>query len=227
RVLDGLRPDVVVLMELEVWPNFLRQCAKRDIPVVLANGRITEPSFRKYKWLGPIGRRMFSRLERACVQDETYANRFVELGVPRERISVVGTMKFDTAQLADRVSGGEQLALECGLEPRDEFIWVCGSTGPGEEELILREFRTLLKTHGRMRLVIVPRHPPRFDEVAELIESQGFHVTRRSRVKLAAASHEPIPPIVLGDTMGELRKFYSIASVVFVGRTLVDLGARQ
>src|SRR3954471_12571828 len=214
-------------MELEVWPNFIKQCDNRGIPVLLANGRITEPSFRRYKWAGGIGRRMFARLARVCVQDELYAQRFRELGAQPDRVRVVGTMKFDAAQIVDRVHGDAQLAWEVGLTPQKEFIWVCGSTGPGEEEILLTEYRALLGKYGRLRLAIVPRHPQRFDEVAELIEDHRFKVVRRSQPGTPGPVTDPVPPVVLGDTMGELKKFYSLADIVFVGRTLVDLGPRQ
>jgi 3-deoxy-D-manno-octulosonic-acid transferase len=227
RALDSVRPSAAVLMELEIWPNFLKQCAARKIPVMIANGRITEPSYRRYKLLGGLGKAMFRRIGRACVQDETYARRFIDLGVQPDRIRVTGTMKFDNARIEDHVEGDELLAREVGLDPSTEFVWVCGSTGPGEEALILDEYQKLLKTHGRMRLVIIPRHDARFDEVSELISSRRFRVVRRSRVRLSRPSLDVVPPVVLGDTMGELRKFYSIASVVFVGRSLVDLGPRQ
>jgi 3-deoxy-D-manno-octulosonic-acid transferase len=230
RVLDGIRPSVVVLMELELWPNFIRRCQQREIPVVLANGRITLPSFRKYKLIGPVTRKMFSRLARVCAQDETYAERFVALGAPAERVRVTGTMKFDTAQISDRVPGDLQLAWDVGLYGRGERVWVCGSTGPGEEDVILEQYRALLKDPkvGRFRLAIIPRHPQRFDEVADLIEQHRFPVILRSQRQTdPGRNNDPIPPVVLGDTMGELRRFYAIASVVFVGRTLVDLGPRQ
>jgi 3-deoxy-D-manno-octulosonic-acid transferase len=226
RVLDALRPSAVVLMELEVWPNFMRECEKRRIPVILANGRMTLPAFRRYKLVKPIASLMFGRLARVCAQDETYAQRFEALGVSADRIVITGTMKFDTAQIADQVDGDRTLAWSLGLEPEVEPIWVCGSTGPGEEEIILHEFRNLLATFGRLRLVIVPRKPERFDEVADIIEQFRFQALRRSQNQ-RPPENPPIPPVILGDTMGELRKFYSLANVVFVGRTLVDLGPRQ
>lgn len=226
RALDALRPGVVVLMELEVWPNFVLQCEKRNIPVMIANGRITEPSFRKYMQIKPITRRMMRRISRVCVQDETYARRFIDMGARRESVRVTGTMKFDTAQVADHMEGDIELAKSLGLHAEDEFTWVCGSTGPGEEELILNEYRGLLAKHGRMRLAIIPRHPERFDEVADLIQQHRFNVIRQSRVADAVKSRN-VPAVILGDTMGQLRKFYSLADVVFVGRSLVDLGPRQ
>lgn len=226
RVLDGLRPSLVILMELEVWPNFMRQCERRNIPVILANGRLTESSFKKYRLVKPITSAMFGRLWRVCAQDETYAKRFESLGVPADRIVITGTMKFDTAQVEDQVEGDGRLAWAMGLERGAEPIWVCGSTGPGEEAIILDEYRKLLATFRRLRLVIVPRKPERFDEVANLIEHFKFFPLRRS-ANQPPPMNPPVPPVVLGDTMGELRKFYSLADVVFVGRSLVDLGSRQ
>lgn len=223
RMLDALQPSVVVLMELELWPNFVRACARRGISVILANGRLTEESFGRYLLIKPIVRRMLRRVDRLCVQDDLYAQRFVRLGAPPSQISVLGTMKFDTATVADRVDGDEQLARDVGLRPDAEPIWVCGSTGPGEEEIILRVFTRIREKIPRLRLVIVPRKPERFDQVANLIKSHGFTVTRRS----TPGAVPPDASVVLIDTMGELRKIYSLASVVFAGRSLVDLGARQ
>jgi len=223
RVLDGLRPSVVVLMELEVWPNFMLQCERRHIPVVLINGRLTGSSYRNYRLGGPLVSRMFRRLAFVCAQEPTYAKRFASVGVPADRVRVTGTMKFDTAAVADRIEGDAALAEAVGLQPGAEPVWVCGSTGPGEEELILDRFKSL---DPRLRLVIVPRKPERFDEVAELISTEGFPLLRRSTGATSPGRIDR-PPVVLGDTMGELRKFYSVADVVFVGRTLVDLGQRQ
>jgi 3-deoxy-D-manno-octulosonic-acid transferase len=226
RVLDTYQPSVVVLMELEVWPNFLRQCQKRGIPVLLINGRMSDYSFQRYRWARPLVSGMFRRLAKIGAQDLTYAERFIAIGAEPERVSVTGTMKFDTAQIADRVNGALDLAAAVGLRPGTEPIWVCGSTGPGEEEIVLRVYRRMLTRHARLRLVIVPRKPERFDEAAELIRAARFRAVRRSRPVLPPIN-APVPAVVLGDTMGELRKFYSLSDLVFVGRTLVDLGPRQ
>ncbi|HEY2585782.1 MAG TPA: 3-deoxy-D-manno-octulosonic acid transferase [Tepidisphaeraceae bacterium] len=233
RVLDTSRPVVVVLMELEVWPNFMLQCERRRIPVVLVNGRLTPGSFRNYRMGGPLVKRMFRRLSAVCAQEQAYADRFVALGAPPERVRITGTMKFDTAQIAERIDGAEDLAAAVGLRPGHEPILVCGSTGPGEEEILLNLYRQLLERHPRLRLVLVPRKPERFDEVAELILESGADLVRRSRTlnpefkSQISNLKSQMPLVVLGDTMGELRKFYSLADVVFVGRTLVDLGSRQ
>jgi len=226
RTLESLKPDLVVLMELELWPNFLRECQRRHILVVLINGRLTSYSHRNYAMIKPIVSRMLKRLSRICVQDQAYAEKFIDLGAPPERVGVTGTMKFDTAQITHRVDGDESLATAVGLWPGAEPIWVCGSTGPGEEEIVLRVYRALLTKHSRLRLVIIPRKPERFDEVARLIRQMRFDLTRRSSPNVTPGS-TGLPAVVLGDTMGELRRFYSLSSIVFVGRTLVDLGPRQ
>jgi len=235
RLLDRMRPSLVVLVELELWPNFMLHCQRRRIPVMVVNGRLTERSFRRYRLLGPLARRMFGRLHAACVQDQTCAARFAALGVPPERLRVTGTMKFDTAAVERRVDGDADLADQVGLRPaailgleHGEPLWVCGSTGPGEETLVLQQYRRLLVAHPRLRLAIVPRKPERFDEVESAIRAQGFEVVRRSKPRFTAApAGSAAAPVILGDTMGELRKFYSLADVIFVGRSLVDLGQQQ
>ncbi len=228
RFLDRQRPSVVVLMELEIWPNFLLFCRRRKIPVLLINGRLTRSSFRNYRLGRFIAKRMLGRLARLCVQDECYAKRFAELGAAPEKIEVTGTMKFDTAQVAEHVEGAAELGAALGLLPNAQRLWVCGSTGPGEEQLILAHYRQLLKRFADLRLVIVPRKPERFDEVARLIAADGWPLLRRSATVIPDGPAVVTQgKVILGDTMGELRKFYSLADIVLVGRTLVDLGSRQ
>lgn len=222
RLLTAFSPAIAVLMELEVWPNFIAECAHRQIPVSIINGRLTASSFRGYRLLRPLTGKMFAQLTHICAQDQLYADRFIASGADRRHVTVTGTMKFDTAAVQDRVEGDTALSQEVGIQIGAAPVWVCGSTGPGEEELVLDAYRSLLTTTPTLRLVLVPRKPERFEEVAELIRSAGFLVLRRSRP-------EPMDgnPVILGDTMGELRNFYSLADVVFVGRSLVDLGPRQ
>jgi 3-deoxy-D-manno-octulosonic-acid transferase len=236
-LLDAMRPELVVLMELEVWPNFMRKCERRGIPVLLVNGRVTPGSFKKYKLAKPVIGGMFRRLARVCAQEETYAKRFIELGARADRVSVTGTMKFDTAEITDRVNGQDALAVAVGLKA-GEHVWVCGSTGPGEEAIVLQQYKKLLEKFPGLRLAIVPRKKERFDEVADLI-ARDFPLVRRSISRddpLMGAAHKgvipayesgAVSPVILGDTFGELRKFFALAEVVFVGRTLVDLGAKQ
>ena len=251
RFLDRLRPDLAVLMEGDVWPNFVLECARRRIPVVLVNARQTERAHRQYRMVRPFISRIYSRFAAVCAQEELYAQRLIALGVPADRMRVTGTMKFDSAQLGERVEGDEELARELGLRPRalggSERILVCGSTGPAEEELLLMAYQRLKRKCPRLRVVLVPRKPERFDEVVRIVtEEAEENALRRSRPteiignppqKIWGAQHAENSPrharqvrrraVIVGDTMGELRKFYSLADFVVVGRTLIDLGEKQ
>lgn len=226
RVLGTYQPDAVALMELELWPNFVSVCGNRGIPVLLVNGRLTEHSRRRYALIRPVVRRMLGSLRAVCVQDQVYRERFLSLGALPESLHVTGNMKFDTAQLSVPAGPVRDLGETVRLKLSDNAshpILVAGSTGPGEEEMVLRVYRRLLDAHVGLQLVIVPRHPQRFEEVAGLIRKAGFALTRRS----SGTHEEGAGRVVLGDTMGELRLFYAMADVVVVGRSLVDLGPKQ
>lgn len=240
RVLRRVRPNMIVLMEQEVWFNLVHQAARRRIPVVVVNGRLTERSARRLSWLGPAARSMFSRLTWVGAQDTAIAERFAALGVPQERIEVVPSLKWDTALVNDSCGGAEALAEALGIDA-EASVWVCGSTGHDEEPLLLEAYRKVLNNwseltrgsdNGEKRevpsppvLVLVPRKPERFDEVASLIARAGFSVIRRSeRPEGVGGAAITNGEVILGDTMGELRKFYALADVVFVGRSLVPLG---
>jgi 3-deoxy-D-manno-octulosonic-acid transferase len=224
RVLDRVRPSLIVLMELEVWPNLIAVAAGRNIPVVIANGRVTsEKSMKRFSLpvVRRVARRMFSRLAWVGAQDATYAGRFAQLGVPKERIEVTGSVKYDAADLQDHVEGQDALAAALQID-RGAPLWVCGSTGPEEEAMLLRVYAQLRAKRPQLQLAIIPRKPERFDEVAALIARSGFACRRRSTGQVTGDAGGLA--VILGDTMGELRKFYALADVVFVGRTLVPLG---
>lgn len=223
RALDRLAPSAIVLAELETWPNLLELASRRNIPVAIVNGRLTERSFRRYRRVRPLVQPMFRSLSLVCAQDAAIAARFEALGVPADRIRIVPSMKFDTAEVADTVAGAEELAAQLGVHEQTE-LWVAGGTGDGEERVILDAHRRIRQKRPDARLAIVPRKPERFDEVAETITRMGFRCLRRSKCKLPAAQALASDQVVLGDTMGELRKFYSISKVAFVGRSLVPMG---
>ncbi len=207
RFLTAVQPDLVLLTELELWPNFTRLCEKRAIPVAVINGRLSARSFArsiKVRWLlAP----MFGRLAHVCAQDATYASRFVAMGVPSERVTVTGTMKWDTAEIADTVDGAEALAHELGLD-RSKPIVVAGSTAPGEETLIAAALP------AGVQLLIAPRKPEWFAQTARALPG----CIRRSEQKRGSSTGR----FVL-DTIGELRKAYALADVVVLGRTFGEL----
>jgi len=224
--LDAVRPDAVALMELEVWPNFVAACAERRIPVCVVNGRLSERSFKRYRWLAPVLRKTFARLAAVGAQSETYADRFRAMGVAAARVRVLDTMKWDTATITDEVAGADELAAALGLD-RHRPIVVAGSTGPGEER------RLIEACPPAAQLVLVPRKPERFDEVARLEpgmarRTQPGGMGRGSRAVAsgegAEANKPDKPAVFLVDTMGELGKAYALADVVVVGRSFNGLG---
>jgi 3-deoxy-D-manno-octulosonic-acid transferase len=220
RFLNAVKPDVVALVENEVWPNFTQACVRRSIPVCILNGRLSERSYRGYRKLGPIARMMYGRLSAVAAQTQAIADRFVGVGVHPDRVQVLDTMKWDTAQVQppESVDGADALAIELGLDRRRPIL-VAGSTGPGEEQLLIN---TVLPTCLQAQLVIVPRKPERFDEVAALDPSMVRWTARRQGTAAAATPDQP-PRLFLLDTMGELRKAYALADVVIVGRSFLGL----
>jgi len=225
RAFRNIRPAICLLMELEVWPNFVQIAQQLNVPVIVVNGRISDKSYPAYKRIKPIAKKFFSKISLILAQTEQYAQRFIELGCPDEKVIVTGSLKYDTAQIADKVEGADLLAAQININ--DERLWVAGATGNDEEKILLDVYQNLKQQNhfSDLRLAIVPRKPERFDEVAQLIERRGFPLIRYSRIKNNTAP----PPannqvVILGDTMGDLRKFYSLATIIFVGRSLVPMG---
>jgi len=224
-VLKKLRPAVCLFMELEVWPNFVQIAKELKIPTVVVNGRITERSCSRYKLIKPIARKIFANLSLVLAQTEQYAQRFREIGCPDERVIVTSSLKYDTAQIADKVEAAEQITA--GLNIQNNKLWVAGGTGTDEEKILIDVYKDLQSNNqfADLRLVIVPRKPERFDEVAQLIQQNGFALIRYSQIKQGAKAPEhDCQTIILGDTMGDLRKFYSLATIIFAGRSLVPMG---
>lgn len=210
-------------MELEVWPNFILIADQTHTPVIVVNGRITDRSFSKYKKIKPLAKEIFRRLSLTLVQTDEYAQRFTEIGCPPHKVIVTGSLKYDTAQIADKVDGTDTLAAQLNIG--GEKLWVAGATGPGEEQIILDVYKALKEQFKDLRLTIVPRKPERFDEVAQLIEQSGFNFIRYSQIKnneRQVTGDES--RVILGDTMGDLRKFYSLATIIFAGRSLTPMG---
>ena len=222
RAFGNIRPAICLLMELEVWPNFVRLAKQLDIPIVVVNGRISDRSFPKYKRVKLLVKHIFRKVNLVLAQTDEYAQRFREIGAGN--VIVTSSLKYDTAQITDKVQGTDALAAQLNIS--NERIWIAGGTGPGEEQIILDVFSGL-KQSGQfkdLRLVIVPRKPERFDEVAEIITSASFDYLRYSSIKNTDVRCKEKPPVILGDTMGDLRKFYCLANVIFVGRSLVPIG---
>jgi 3-deoxy-D-manno-octulosonic-acid transferase len=224
RAFRRLNPAMILLMELEVWPNLASIAAEKGIPVVVVNGRLSDKSFPKYRKIRRLTRAMFHKVALVLAQTDEYARRFIDLGCDPQKVIVTSSLKYDTAQTAGPVPGADWLAQQIHLDA--EPLWVAGGTGPGEEKIALDVF-VKIKRDSRLdnlRLAVIPRKPERFDEVATLIEQAGFEYVRYSKLKANNTETTGKPAVILGDTMGDLKKFYALASVVFVGRTLVPMG---
>lgn len=233
RAFSNIRPAICLLMELEVWPNFVQIAQQLNVPVIVVNGRISDRSFTSYKRVRPLIRKIFDRVTLVLAQTDEYARRFKELGCNDEKVIVTGSLKYDTAQITNKVEGADVLASQLNIN--DERLWVAGATGNDEEKILLDVYQNLKQQNPfrDLRLAIVPRKPERFDEVAQLIESRGLSLVRYSHIKKLTTENteksiinnqSSIDTVILGDTMGDLRKFYSLATIIFVGRSLVPMG---
>ncbi len=224
RGFDKINPDLCLLVELEVWPNFASEAKSRNIPLLVFNGRLSDNSFPRYKLIKPITKKMFANVSMFLVQTEEYKQRFIELGTDKQKITVTGSVKYDTAAITDVVEGSRQLADSLSISD-NQRLFVAGGTGSGEEEIIIDVFKKLKPDFNNLRLAIVPRKPERFDEVAALIQKQQLPLIRYSNIKNSSQKIDiPADSVILCDTMGDLKKFYSLAEIVFVGRSMCPMG---
>ena len=225
RALRRVRPDLVVLVELELWPNFILATHRAGIPLALVNGRISESSFRGYRRLKWLFGRLLSRFDCLIAQNQTYAERLESLGGPLERIHVSGSIKYDQIETRRDNPATRELAARLGINHPDR-VFVAGSTQEPEERLAVEAWVAARETHPDLRLVLVPRHPERFDDVAKMVLSMGHPLLRRSRV----GDQAPPPgdrPVVLLDTIGELAACWGLADVAFGGGSLSDRGGQN
>ena len=219
RFLDRARPRLILVMETEIWPNTLAQAARLGIPVVLANARLSARSARGYGRLQPLTRETLNRFERIAAQGEADARRFRDLGAEPGRVQVTGSIKFDQRLPASLREQAEVLRRKWGERP----VWVAASTHEGEEEAVLAAHRMVRAQVPDALLVLVPRHPERFDRTAELVGRSGLKLVRRSAREAWAADAS----VLLGDTMGELPAFLAAANAAFIGGSLVDVGGHN
>ncbi|HTQ40258.1 MAG TPA: 3-deoxy-D-manno-octulosonic acid transferase [Pirellulales bacterium] len=222
RAMNRIRPSLLVLAELELWPNLVRAAREHGARVGIVNGRLSEKSFRGYhhirRWLLPV----LNSIDVIAVQNEEYAQRFRNLGVEPERVCVTGSLKFDGAQ-CDRHNPRTQSLRKLAGFSADDVVFLAGSTQQPEEQLALAAFQSLAGEYPQLRLVIVPRHPHRFDEVAALLDRSGLKWQRRSA--LSESTNSPLTthsssPVLLVDTVGELGAWWGTATIGFVGGSL-------
>ena len=220
RFLDRIRPRVAIILETEIWPNLVQACRRRDVPVIFASARLTAKSVSQYRRLGSLFRDTLAAGDLIAAQSAEDAERFIEAGADRARTRVVGNLKFDM-RIGDSV-------LEEGRELRRRYlgarpVWIAGSTHAGEEEQVLAAHSELRVAAPDLLLMLVPRHPRRFDNVAALLARLDIPFDRRSGPGVV----RPGAQVLLVDTMGELTALYAAADAAFVGGSLVPVGGHN
>lgn len=225
RALRHVNPELVLIMETELWPRFLRECRERGVAVALVNGRLSEKSFRRYNLIRGFIKRVVDCLDVALMQSETDARRIGALGLEEARVKVSGNVKFDLAASTEESAKTEELRERFNLDRRSPLI-IAASTHATEERIVLEAFKQLraAPAHHEARLLIAPRHPERFNEVAALLSSSGFAWSRRSE---APRETDEASDVILLDSIGELRAAYPLAALVFVGGSIAPTGGHN
>jgi len=220
RFFDWSRPAIAIILETELWPNLYHECGQRKVPLVLASARLSARSIGRYRLLVSLFKETLSHGIVIAAQTAPDAERFLSLGANPARTRVTGNIKFDFVLPAGvREQGVELRKKYAGARP----AWVAASTHAGEEEQVLAAHRAIQKKIPDALLILVPRHPERFDGIAALLERQGFDFVRRS----SGRAGTPATEVVLGDTMGELVAFYAAVDIAFVGGSLVEVGGHN
>ncbi|TDG09083.1 3-deoxy-D-manno-octulosonic acid transferase [Paraburkholderia guartelaensis] len=231
RFLHAWRPSLGLVMETEVWPTLIDECKRADVPLVLTNARMSARSFKRAAKFGAGTHEVFGGFTRVLAQSPSDAERLTALGA--RNVAVLGNLKFDMASPPALIARGREWRRAIGERP----VWVAASTREGEEELVLQAFAALKDAVPDALLILVPRHPQRFDEVAALVERKNFKLERRSRwapaAAAAASAHEGVRllpqdvSVLLGDSMGEMGAYYAAADLAFIGGSLLPLGGQN
>ncbi|MGM0693947.1 MAG: lipid IV(A) 3-deoxy-D-manno-octulosonic acid transferase [Pseudomonadota bacterium] len=219
RFVSRLAPSLAIFFETELWPNLLAACDRAGVPVAVVNGRLSPRAWRGYRRLHPLMQEALSHVAWLAVKSDADARRFIDLGMAPARTTVVGSLKFDITPGGELQKVSEHLRTRLGSRP----VWVAGSTHPGEDEQVLTAHARLREERPDALLILVPRHPRRFDDVATLCRQAGLTLARRSQDQCPGDD----TAIYLGDTMGELLAFYGAADLAFVGGSLVPVGGHN
>ena len=219
RFLDHWQPDLAVWTESELWPTLIVETHKQDVPLLLINGRMSERSQRKWRWLGGAAGALLDRFDGIQVQDDITARALRSFGVPPERLTVTGTLKEGTPPPPCDESERSALSEAIGGRP----VWLAASTHPGEDSIVLAAHRIAARSAHSLLLILAPRHPERGDDLAALIEDHGFRWARRSTGSPVTRDTQ----VYLADTLGEMGLWYRLAPVSFVGGSLVPVGGHN
>jgi len=226
RFLDCGRPRALVVAETEIWPNLLTEAVWHGAKIVLVNGRLSERALGKYRLIGGTIKSLLLHYDRIFPKTEADRDRFVSLGAPPDKLTVTGDMKFDAPLLPRPENRVRELRARLGTGDH-QFLLLCGSTRPGEEQQIIEVYRRIKSDHPRLRLALAPRHPHRADEVAALVTSAGLTCNRFSAAETPGNGTAPDDAVALVDVMGMLGELYTAADLAFVGGTLVPIGGHN
>ena len=231
RTLNLVKPRLFITIETEIWPNLLRECRRRGVKTAVINGRISARSYPRYRLIRPFFRRVLSDVDRFCMQSEESARRLIDLGADPARVTMTGSLKFDSLEAPASASGAgaahgkpRERLLRFFRISSNRIVIVAGSTMRGEEASVLKAFKRVKDTRSHVLAILAPRQPERFAEVAALAREAGFVTARRSELPIDA---EPRADVVVLDSLGELAHLYQVATVVFVGGSLADHGGHN
>lgn len=222
EVLDRINPSMVILAELEVWPNLVRAVARREIPLTIVNGRLSEKSFRGYRRLGFLMRRLLPKFDWISVQTPTYAQRFLALGADESTVSVTGNVKFDGAQM-DRANPRTQALTQLAGYTPCQRVLVAGSTQPEEDRMAVEAWSRLVEKTPELRLVLVPRHPQNVGLAVSRLSDLGVEYTLRSQLEAGSSA----AGVLIVDTVGELNAWWGRADIAYVGGSMGSRGGQN
>lgn len=226
RFLNYANPSMLIIMETELWPNILYYAHQRHIPILLANARLSLRSFNRYKIVPRFVKKMLANITTIAAQSEADGERFLNLGFSKERLLITGNLKFDITLPDNLWEETAKLKQHFNLD-NSSRVWIAASTHVGEEEKILFAARKISEAMPNVILILVPRHPERFNDVYNLCLEQGFNVVRYSDTTLKPYKNHAKCTIILGDVIGKLLHFYALASVAFVGGSFVTVGGHN
>ena len=225
RTLRLVRPRLFVMMETELWPNLLHACRRAHVKTMLVNGRISSRSYSRYRLVRPFFRRVLADVDRFCMQSDESARRIVDLGADPARVTVTGSLKFDSLESPAAAAGrGEGRVLRYFRIPATRPVFMAASTVKGEESPVLAAFAAVRRVHPATLLIMAPRKPERFAEAEALARAEGLRVVRRKELAVDA---EPRADVIILNTIGELAHLFQVATVVFMGGSLVDQGGHN
>ncbi|MBL7157112.1 MAG: 3-deoxy-D-manno-octulosonic acid transferase [Candidatus Omnitrophica bacterium] len=226
RVVNTINPSILIIMETEVWPNLILELSRRKIPIMLINGRISDRSFKGYRKITFFFNKIIKKMSCFCMQTKIDAERIKTLGAPETSVRVTGNMKFDVEASKDSGRRHEVNKSDLGITESDELI-IAGSTHGGEEEIVLETYNKLTRKFTNLRILIAPRHIDRVGTIKRLVEQKGFEGVLLSRFRKGPKKSVSKKAVLILDTLGELSQLYSLATIVFMGGSLVKRGGHN